>query len=78
MSVPLADIPPGTEIRITGYESESDYTAQLRRLGLVPGTLVKIMRHAPLGDPLEVRLRGYSLALRPSEADALQFEVVGS
>ena len=33
---------------------------------------------APLGDPLEIRLRGYSLALRPSEADALEFEVVES
>lgn len=72
----LADIAPGAEIRITGYAAESAYTAQLRRLGLVPGTLVKIIRRAPLGDPLEVRVRGYSLALRPSEACDLQFEVV--
>jgi ferrous iron transport protein A len=74
----LADISPGTEIRITGYAAESDYTAQLRRLGLVPGTLVKVLRRAPFGGPLEIRLRGYSLALRPTEASALQFEVVGS
>lgn len=74
----LADISPGTEIRITGYAAESEYSAQLRRLGLVPGTLVKVLRRAPLGDPLEIRLRGYSLALRPSEADALEFEVVES
>ena len=76
MANSLSDIPAGTDIRITGYEAESDYTAQLRRLGLVPGTRVKIIRRAPLGDPLEVRLRGYSLALRPAEAGALQFEVL--
>ena len=35
-----------------------------------------ILRRAPLGDPMEIRLRGYSLALRPGEANALQFEVV--
>ena len=72
----LSDIAPGTEIRITGYQAESAYTAQLRRLGLVPGTLIKVVRRAPFGDPLEIRLRGYSLALRPDEAGSLQFEVV--
>ena len=72
----LSDIPPGTEIRITGYQAESAYTAQLRRLGLVPGTLIKVVRRAPFGDPLEIRLRGYSLALRPDEASSLEFEVV--
>lgn len=72
----LAQIPVGTDIRITGYSADSDYCAQLRRLGLVPGTMVRIMRRAPLGDPLEVRVRGYSLALRPSEATDLEFEVV--
>ena len=72
----LSDIPAGTEIRITGYQAESDYTAQLRRLGLVPGTRAVILRRAPLGDPMEIRLRGYSLALRPQEADLLDIEVL--
>jgi len=76
MATSLSNIGAGTLIRVTGFESESDYTAQLRRLGLVPGTLVTVLRRAPLGDPLEIRLRGYSLALRPSEARELQFEVV--
>ena len=76
MTAPLSDIPAGARIRVTGYAAESDYSAQLRRLGLVPGTEVTILRTAPLGDPMEIRLRGYSLALRPSEADVLQFEVL--
>ena len=78
MPLTLSDVTPGTRLRVTGYAQESEYSANLRRLGLVPGTEVSVIRTAPLGDPLEIRLRGYSLALRPSEADALQFEVVSA
>ena len=42
-------------------------------MGLTPGTVVKVTKIAPLGDPLEVSLRGYELSVR--RADALQFEV---
>ena len=76
MTSPLAELNTGTQIRITGFTEKSNYSAQLQRLGMVPGTLVTILRSAPLGDPIELRLRGYSLAIRPSEARALQFEVV--
>ena len=76
MATSLFDIAAGTRIRVLGYASETDYSAQLRRLGLVPGTEVTVLRRAPLGDPLQVRLRGYSLALRPSEAHALQIEII--
>jgi ferrous iron transport protein A len=76
MATTLANIPPGTRIRLTGYDEESDYTAQLRRLGLVPGTQATVLRTAPFGDPLEIRLRGYSLAIRPTEAAGLRFEVL--
>ena len=76
MTVNLSELKPGTRIRVTGYTEETDYSAQLRRLGLVPGTEATVVRTAPLGDPMELRLRGYALALRPSEATALQFEVL--
>jgi ferrous iron transport protein A len=38
------------------------------RMGLIPGTRLRLERHAPLGDPVEIRFRGYSLVLRPAEA----------
>lgn len=76
MATILSEICTGTRLRVTGFERESDYSAQLRRLGLVPGTEITILRTAPLGDPVEIRLRGYSLALRPSEAADLLFEVL--
>ena len=62
--------------RVLGYRADSPYVAQLQRLGLVPGTEIQVIRRAPLGDPMEIRLRGYSLALRPSEAAALELQAV--
>ncbi|MDA7722956.1 ferrous iron transport protein A [Pseudomonadales bacterium] len=67
----LSDFPLGSQLRVVGYAKDSAYTAQLQRLGLVPGTRLTIERLAPLGDPMQIRLRNFSLALRPSEATAL-------
>ncbi len=41
---------------------------RLMEMGLVPGTLVRVVRLAPLGDPMDVAVRGYHLSLRKSEA----------
>ena len=67
----LAQLAVGSTVTVVGYRQDSAYTAQLRRLGLVPGTELTVARRAPLGDPIEIRLRGFSLALRPSEANDL-------
>ena len=42
---------------------------RLREMGLVSGTRVTLVRTAPLGDPIEIKLRGYHLTLRKSEAE---------
>ena len=76
MATSLSNLPAGTHIRLTGFAANSDYTTQLEQLGLVPGTTATILRHAPLGDPMEIRIRGYSLVLRPSEANELIFKVI--
>ena len=52
-------------------DPNAPYARQLLRLGLTPGTELTVARRAPLGDPIQIVFRGYSLALRPSEADAL-------
>lgn len=41
-------------------------------MGVIPGVTLKIVKSAPFGDPIEVRVRGYSLAMRRSEADAIE------
>ena len=43
-------------------------------MGLTPGTELSVVRVAPLGDPVEIKVRGFSLSLRKDEADALQIE----
>lgn len=49
----------------TGHDA---YLTRLRELGLVPGTKVRLVRRAPLGDPIEISVRGSRLAMRCSEA----------
>lgn len=71
MTVSLSDLSPGDSARVKGYSTESAYAAQLMRLGLIPGTELTVQRTAPLGDPMEIRFRGFSLVLRPSEAMSL-------
>ncbi len=41
-------------------------------MGVVPGVLVRVVKSAPFGDPLEIRVRGYHLAMRKNEADAIE------
>jgi ferrous iron transport protein A len=71
MTISLSELKPGDTARVTGYRTESRYALKLMRLGLIPGTEITVRRIAPLGDPMEIRFRGFSLALRPSEADTL-------
>lgn len=49
---------------------------RLLEMGLVPNTLIKLQKMAPLGDPLEVMVRGYELTLRISEAMLIEVEVI--
>ena len=74
MIVSLSDLKPGDTARVAGYRADSGYTAQLMRLGLIPGTEITVQRTAPLGDPMEIRFRGFSLVLRPSEATSLMLD----
>jgi ferrous iron transport protein A len=40
-------------------------------MGVVPGAPVRVIKRAPLGDPIEIKIRGYNLALRKSEAETI-------
>ena len=77
-SLKLQDIALGARARVTGYSQNNGYVAQLQRLGLVMGTEITVVRRAPLGDPIEISLRGFSLALRPSETMDLELQVLST
>lgn len=65
---PLDHLAPGERGRIARIDAEPGITRRLMELGLVPGTEIEMVRTAPLGDPLEVTVRGLHLSLRRSEA----------
>jgi len=73
----LNSIKVGETARITELVAgDASYRAKLLALGLLPGTEVTLVRKAPLGDPIELEIRGYRLSLRKKEADLLRFERV--
>jgi ferrous iron transport protein A len=64
----LAELRIGQQARVAGVEGSDDVTQRLLEMGLTPGTEVRLLGAAPLGDPLELELRGYRLSVRKSEA----------
>ncbi len=62
-------------MRVLGYSDESSlFAARLQSLGFIRGARVEFLRQAPLGDPIQLRVRGTRVALRRSEADILLLE----
>ena len=65
--VTLDTLAPGETGVVEDLAGDGPVEQRLRDLGLVPGTLVRTLRRAPLGDPTEYELRGYRLCLRRTE-----------
>jgi Fe2+ transport system protein FeoA len=72
----LAKLPVGASARVTDVRGEAVLEQRLLEMGLIPGTTVTLVRIAPLGDPMEFRVLGYSLSLRRNEAAAVAIEVL--
>ena len=56
---------------------DSELKERLMTMGLTPGTKVTVLRSAPLGDPIAIGVRSYSLALRRADAAKVQVQLVG-
>ena len=67
----LADLAVGEEGTIAAVKGPRAFRRRLLELGLVPGTLVRLLAVAPLGDPLELEARGCRLSIRRAEASAI-------
>ena len=70
----LTELTAGQSARVRRIEGAPAVRLRLQEMGLVRGTLLQFVRVAPLGDPIEIRVRGYSLSLRRQEADAVIVE----
>ena len=71
----LQDLRPNDRARISGFaETGRAYRKKLLSMGLTPGAELTVKRIAPMGVPVEISVRGFSLSLRKAEADALLVE----
>ncbi len=71
-TIRLKDLAVGSTAEVVGYSPAArPYRRKLLAMGLTKTTQFTVVRRAPLGDPIEIRVRGFSLSLRKDEADAL-------
>ena len=70
----LAQLSPGDRGKVAKVGGDSEAARRLMEMGLMRGTAVEVVRRAPLGDPLEVKVRGFMLTLRRSEAEHIEVE----
>ena len=73
----LDQIEKGETGLIKKVEGEGKFRRRLFDMGVTPGAEVKLRKKAPLGDPIEVTIRGYELSLRKVEAALVTIEVDG-
>ncbi len=71
----LSDFTVGESGKITKVNGEGKIRRRLFDMGVTPTAEVTMRKKAPLGDPIEVTLRGYELTLRKSEAECVEVEV---
>lgn len=71
----LDTLPLGQEGVITAVGGEGPLRLRLLDMGLIPKTVVRVEKIAPLGDPIELRVRGYALSLRKEDARNISVEV---
>lgn len=68
----LANLQIGAQARVTKVSGNNAITKRLMEMGVVPGVLVKVVKSAPFGDPIQILVRGYNLAMRKSEAEVIE------
>lgn len=71
----LANLSVGDTAKVTNIVGETAVTKRLMEMGIVPGVSVRVVKSAPFGDPIEIRVRGYSLAMRKAEAETIEVKI---
>ena len=72
----LAEVPIGHDVRVLNVNGSGRIAKRLMEMGVVPGVSMKIIKAAPFGDPIQLRLLGYNLAVRKTEADTVEVEEI--
>lgn len=70
----LKDLQPGEVGTIISIGEKGPMKRRIMDMGITPGTTIKVIKVAPLGDPIEINVRGYELSLRKDEAQRIVVE----
>lgn len=70
----LKDLKPGEEGIVLTIGERGPMRRRIMDMGVTPGAQVKVVKVAPLGDPIEITVRGYELSLRKEEASQIQIQ----
>nr|WP_297933724.1 FeoA family protein [uncultured Lachnoclostridium sp.] len=70
----LEDLKPGQEGVVASLGEKGPVRRRIMDMGITPGVQVKVIKVAPLGDPVEVNVRGYELSLRKAEARQIELK----
>lgn len=70
----LKDVPVGAKALVKRIHSEGPLRRRIMDMGITKGTEVYVRKVAPLGDPVELTVRGYELSIRKNEAEAVEVE----
>lgn len=73
-SLTLGDLHVNDSCLVEGYATKGEYRLQLLAMGLTPGTLLRVVRQAPMGGPIQLELRGTHLSLRRQEAQCVRVQ----
>ena len=70
----LKDLKPGQEGTVMSI-AKGSMKRRIMDMGVTPGTTIKVIKIAPLGDPIEVNIRGYELSMRKDEAKQIEVQI---
>ena len=68
LSIPLSDLQPGDEGEVVQVQAQGQIRQRLLEMGFIRGALLRVEKLAPLGDPMELVIKGYHLSLRRDES----------
>lgn len=72
----LKDLKPGQKCKVLKVRGRGEINKRIVEMGLTPGSVVELERIAPLGDPIDVKVKGYHLSLRKDEAEGIDVETI--
>ena len=74
--VTLRDCAPGSHVKVLRIIGEGAVKRRIMDMGITKGIDISVRKLAPLGDPVELTVRGYELSLRKEDADIIEVEII--